>query len=169
MPRPQSNDYAAFYHNYVQQIKENELSLAFANANPLMETFLHSLPEEKGTYAYAEGKWTLKQLLQHMIDTERIFAFRALWFARKHPSPLTGFDENEFAVQAPAADRTLESLIQEFIALRKSTTFLFESFTQEELNRSGLANNHSITVNALGFVTIGHFLHHQQIIEQRYL
>jgi uncharacterized damage-inducible protein DinB len=169
MPRPVSGDYAAFYHHYISLVAEDDLTMAFAKNEREMEAFLTTLPEAKASYAYADGKWTVKQLLQHMIDTERIFAFRALWFARKHPAPLDGFDENEFAAVATAAGRSLSSLITEFLQLRKSTVQLFESFTAGELQQTGLANKNSVTVNALGFIIIGHFLHHRNILTERYL
>lgn len=169
MPRPTINDYASFYHNYVMQVQEDDLNIAFNNQSEILDLFLHSIPESKAGYAYAEGKWTVKQLLQHMIDAERIFAHRALWFARQSPAPLSGFDENEFAAIADVNNRTLQSLVEEMIAVRNSTASLFQSFSDRELNTAGTANNHSITVNALGFVTIGHFQHHKRILKERYL
>lgn len=169
MPRPVSGDYASFYHRYISLVGEDDLLPAFATNELEMEKFLNALPESKANYAYADGKWTVKQLLQHMIDTERIFAFRALWFARKHPAPLDGFDENEFAAVATAGGRSLSSLVTEYLQLRKSTVQLFESFNADELQQVGLANKNPVTVNALGFIVIGHFLHHRNILTERYL
>jgi uncharacterized damage-inducible protein DinB len=169
MPRPTPNDYPSYCHNYVMHVLEEDLHEAFKNQSPLIDSFLNSIPKGKADYAYAEGKWTVKQLLQHMIDTERIFEYRALWFARQSPAPLSGFDENEFAAIADVTNRTLQSLIDEMIAVRKSTEFLFQNFSDKELNTAGTANMNSITVNALGFVILGHFLHHKQILEERYL
>lgn len=169
MSRPTINDYAPHYHDYVMNVKEDDLQTAFNNQSSTMELFLNAIPEAKAPYVYEEGKWTVKQLLQHLIDAERIFAHRALWFARQSPAPLSGFDENEFAAIADAGNRSLQSLIDEMITVRKSTACLFNSFSGKELNTAGTANNHSITVNALGFVILGHFLHHKQILEERYL
>lgn len=169
MPRPTTNDYASYYHTYVMQVNEDDLQTAFQNQSTLLASFLQHIPEAKANYAYAEGKWTVKQLLQHMIDTERIFAHRALWFARQSPAPLSGFDENEYAAIADVSKRTLQSLCEEFKAVRISTEYLFKSFSAKELVTSGIANNNSITVHALGFVTLGHFLHHKRIMEERYL
>ena len=168
MPRPTTNDYASFYHNYVMQVQEDDLQTAFQNNSSVVDASLNSIPESKADYAYAEGKWTVKQLLQHMIDAERIFAHRALWFARKSPAPLSGFDENAYADIADVSKRSLQSLIDEMKAVRKSTEFLFGSFSEDELNTAGTANNNPITVKALGFVTLGHFLHHKHILEERY-
>lgn len=168
MSRPTTGDYASFYHNYVMQVQEDELQTAFQNNSSVVDAFLHSIPSSKADYAYAEGKWTVKQLLQHMIDAERIFAHRALWFARKSPASLSGFDENAYAAIADVSKRSLQSLIDEMKAVRKSTEFLFSSFSENELNTVGTANNNPITVKALGFVTLGHFLHHKRILEERY-
>lgn len=169
MPRPTTHDYAMYYHNYVMLVPEDDVRIAFQQQAPLLSSFLSSLPEEKGDYAYAESKWTIKQLLQHIIDAERIFTHRALWFARRSPAPLAGFDENEYAAVADVSNRTVASLGDELLAVRNSSQFLFNSFSDKELITSGTANTHAITVNALGFVTLGHFLHHRRIMEERYL
>lgn len=169
MARPTTNDYASFHHNYVMQVAEDDLQTAFQNQSAVLQLFLKNLPEAKADYAYADGKWTVKQLLQHMIDTERIFAHRALWFARQSPAPLSGFDENEYAAIADVNKRSLQSLCNEFMAVRKSSEYLFNSFSPKKLTTSGIANNNSITVNAIGFVLLGHFLHHKKIMEERYL
>lgn len=169
MPRPTTNDYDPFYHNYVMNVQEDDLRNAFEKQSTIIDSFLASIPDSKADHAYADGKWTVKQLLQHMIDAERIFSHRALWFARQSAAPLSGFDENEYAIIADVSRRTIQSLADEFKAVRKSTEHLFNSFSWKELNTSGMANNNSITVNALGFVTLGHFLHHKRILEERYL
>lgn len=169
MPRPTTNDYDPFYHNYVLNVQEDDLRSAFENQSSLLNSFFASIPDSKADYAYAAGKWTVKQLLQHLIDAERIFSYRALWFARQSAAPLSGFDENEYAEIADVSKRTIQSLADEFKAVRKSTELLFNSFSWKELNTSGMANNNSITVNAIGFVTLGHFLHHKRILEERYL
>lgn len=169
MPRPTTNDYASFYHKYVMNVQDDDLRAAFESQSTILDSFFASIPDSKADHAYAEGKWTVKQLLQHMIDAERIFSHRALWFARQSAAPLSGFDENEYAKIADVSKRTVQSLAEEFKAVRKSSELLFNSFSWKELNTSGMANNNSITVNALGFVTLGHFLHHKRILEERYL
>ena len=169
MPRPTTNDYDPFYHNYVMNVQDDDLRAAFEHQSTILDSFLASIPDSKADHAYADGKWTVKQLLQHMIDAERIFSHRALWFARQSAAPLGGFDENEYAKIADVSKRTVQSLAEEFKAVRKSSELLFNSFSWKELNTSGMANNNSITVNALGFVMLGHFLHHKRILEERYL
>jgi uncharacterized damage-inducible protein DinB len=169
MPKPAAADAPVFYHNYISNVAATDLQTAFANNLKQAAAFLQQLPAEKAGYAYAPEKWTLRQLLQHMIDTERIFAFRALWFVRQHPEPVAGFDENTFAANAPAENRTIQDLISEFLHLHQSTFDLYNSFSATDLQRVGFINEKSITVNALGFIIIGHFLHHQRIITDRYL
>lgn len=169
MPKPATTDAASFYHKYIDLIAANDLHEAFKQQAITLDSFLDALPDSKADHAYAEGKWTVKQLLQHMIDTERIFAHRSLWFARKSPTALSGFDENEYAANADVSKRTLQSLVDEMKAVRRSTEFLFNSFSDKELNTVGTANTYDITVNAMGYVILGHVQHHKTILEERYL
>jgi len=167
--RPAPQDSAEFYHRYINYTKGDSVKEIVANHSNEIHDFYNSLPEEKATYAYAEGKWTIKQLMQHIIDAERIFTYRALRIARKDPTPLPGFDENAYADNDGSANRTLQSLKDEFNAVRTSTDFLLSSFNEDQLNEIGTASNKSITTNALCFITLGHLLHHKLILEERYL
>ena len=169
MPRPNENDFAPYYGRYIAQVKEDDLLIAFANQNNIIESFLKSIPDAKWNYAYAEGKWTIKELVQHIIDAERIFAYRALRISRKDETPLPGFDENSYAPASEAARRSATSLTEEFIAVRKATELLFKSFTGDMLQYKGVASNQPVSVNALGFIIVGHFYHHKNIAEERYL
>ncbi len=168
MSRPTPNEFAVYHENYIMKVKEDDLHTAFNNQSAIVNAFLQSIPDKKFDYAYADGKWTVKQLLQHMIDAERIFAHRALWFARKDPSPQPGFEENDYARAADVSNRSLESLKEEFLAVRKSTECLFKSFSETEFNTIGYANNHPVSVKAIGYILLGHFLHHKNILEERY-
>lgn len=169
MPRPNENDFAPYYGRYIAQVNENDIAAAFANQHALIESSLNAVPADKWDYAYAEGKWTIKEVVQHMIDAERIFAYRALRIARKDETPLPGFDENTYAPASEAGRRTAAELIEEFVTVRKTTELLFRSFTNEMLQHKGTASNQPISVNALGFITLGHFYHHKNILEERYL
>lgn len=168
MPKPSPSSYPVYFKNYIDQVPEEDLMSAIKIQWPVLQDFLSSIPEEKAGYAYETGKWTLKELLQHMIDTERIFNYRALCIARKETVSLPGFDENRYADNSNANSRNWQDLIGEMLALRRSTEFMYASFTDEMLAASGLSNNHSITVHSLGFVTVGHVYHHKKIIETRY-
>ena len=169
MARPSSTDAAIFYHKYINYAMGDSIAEVIANHSVQLNEFYNNLPEAKADYAYASGKWTIKDLLQHVIDAERIFTYRALRIARKDTTPLAGFEENDYAANSNAANRTLQSLKDEFTAVRISSDFLFRSFNEDQLNAVGTASNNSITTNALAFITYGHLLHHKNIIEERYL
>jgi hypothetical protein len=158
-----------FYKNYVKNIEESDLLQALRISGHRCIELIHSIPESKSDFRYADGKWTIREMLCHMIDGERIFAYRALRFARNDKTPLAGFDENEFAPQANAAGRSLAKIAAEMAHLRTSTIDLFESFTPEMLNRKGTANNNELSVMALGFIIAGHETHHCNVLKERYL
>ena len=169
MSRPQSNDYAAYYARYIDKVKADSLQQAIQTYSGEMLNFYNSLPEAKADYRYAEGKWTIKELFLHVIDADRIFAYRALRIARNDQTPLPGFDENAYVPQSFAGERSLWSLKDEFTAVRRATDLLLLSFNEEQLARQGTASNQPVTVNALGFIIYGHLLHHKSILEERYL
>ena len=158
-----------FYQGYLKAAKEQELLPALRNNRKKFLKFLGEIPKERRDYAYAEGKWTLRELLQHMIDTERVFSFRALWFARQDPSPLPGFDENNWAKTINQDKRRWKDLREEFEIVRRSTICLFDSFSEEQLLRTGISNNNMMSVAAFGFVSAGHVEHHIKVIRERYL
>ncbi|HEX6334275.1 MAG TPA: DinB family protein, partial [Flavisolibacter sp.] len=141
----------------------------FERYPPAIYSFLEELPPGKWDHRYAAGKWSVKELVQHLIDAERIFSYRALTFARMDMNELPGFDENAYAAIAPAQSRTAADLLLEYGVVQKSSALLFRSFGEQELQASGIANNNRISVLALGFVIIGHALHHQKILRERYL
>lgn len=168
MPRPAPTEFAPFYQHYINQIEGDDLPLLMAPYSEQSWQFWKAIPEEHGDYAYAPGKWTIMQVLNHVNDAERIFAYRALRIARGDETPLAGFDENEYAESATLHHRTLADLVQEFQAIRASSMFLFGSFGERELSRMGTANGQPISVNALGFIILGHMLHHENILRERY-
>ena len=127
-----------------------------------------TLNDETALYKYEEGKWTLKEMLLHIIDTERIFQYRALSFARNETQDLLGFDENLFAENSLANERTLKSLIDEFKANRQSSIILFENFSEKVLAKTGTSSGNRISVKQLGYLIIGHNLHHLNVIRERY-
>jgi uncharacterized damage-inducible protein DinB len=169
MAKLTAGTYPAYFDNYIQQVNADTVKEAIEKYSTTIRQFFKSIPEEKAGYRYAEGKWTIKDLLQHVIDAERIFAYRALRIARQDRTPLPGFEENAYASAAKASKRNWEDLLEEFEAVRKSTDLLFASFTQEDLEQSGVTNDSPNTVLAICFITFGHLLHHKKIIEERYL
>ena len=158
-----------YFKVYTDLVEEKNLAAAFTNQSLVIKDLLPSITEEKATYAYAPGKWSLKEMLQHIIDAERIFAYRALRIARHDKTPLAGFDENSYAAAANADKRIWEDLLKEFEAVRKSTDLLLQSFTQKQLEQTGTTNGEPNTVKALSFLVFGHILHHINVVKQKYL
>ena len=169
MPRPDLSRVPEFYHGYISKVKENDLMSALQNSTSELFSLLKAIPKEKHDYRYAEGKWTIKEVVQHMLDGERVFTYRALRFARKDDTALPGFDENLFAQTAKADKRNWNDMVEEFTALRKSTEAMFASFDNEQLEQTGIASENSIYVLGIGFIVAGHVNHHCQIVKERYL
>ena len=169
MQRPDKDEYPEFFARYINRVAENDLSAAFESQARSFPPLLESISEEKSKYAYAEGKWTIRELIQHIIDTERIFNYRALAIARGETVSLPSFDENSYAVNSDANARSWSGLKDEFSRLRASTRDLYNSFNDHMLAQRGLANNHPISVLSLGFTTVGHISHHKIVLEEKYL
>jgi len=167
--KPSTTTYPEYFQRYINQVKEDDLKLAFKNQMPAAEIFFQSISEEFSLRKYAEGKWTIKEVLQHIIDAERVFSYRAMCFARKEQSILPSFDENSYTINSNANDRDWNEMIAEFTATRKSSEYLFNSFTDDALNAIGKASDYTISVAALGFITVGHLEHHIRIIQERYI
>ena len=168
MPKPLQGTYPKEFHNYISQVPQDDLDTAFAQQQKIVDEFFPAIVT-KADYAYAAGKWTLKEMLQHIIDGERIFNYRALAIARKETISLPGFEENMYAANSNANARDWEDLCEEFKTVRKSTVYLYNSFTDAMLSQMGTANNNPVMVAAIGFTTIGHLYHHKKVIEERYL
>lgn len=159
----------SFYKRYVDNVHTMDVLEALQTSHERMVKIVSSIPESKGEYAYAPGKWTIKELLCHMMDAERIFAYRALRFARNDSTNLHGFEENDYAPQANAHARTVEKLLSEMKNLRVTTVDLFSSFTSEMFQRKGTANNNVLSVVNLGYIIPGHEIHHLNVLVERYL
>jgi uncharacterized damage-inducible protein DinB len=158
-----------FYKNYIKQVEETDLIQALRISGNRMSEIVHGIPESKADFRYAEGKWSVRELLCHMIDAERIFTYRALRFARNDKTPLEGFEENDYAPQANAEGRSLKKIADEMTRLRASTIDLFEGFSPEMLARKGTANKNELSVVGLGFIIAGHETHHRHVLVERYL
>ena len=167
--RPDLSRVPAFYHNYINQVPQDDLLEAFNAQTPAFIQFIENIPADKYDYRYADGKWTIRELLQHVIDAERIFSYRALRFARKDPTFLPGFDENAYADNANADKRDWKNLVDEFKAVRMSSEYLFASFDDDQLDATGTSNNNSIYVLGIGFIVVGHSVYHMNVIKERYL
>ncbi|MCX7636918.1 MAG: DinB family protein [Cyclobacteriaceae bacterium] len=165
---PDSATLPSFYSGYVAHVAHLSIADALKWSNEQLLKTLRTLPEEKGTYAYAPGKWTIKEVLCHVMDAERIFAYRALRFARNDKTELPGFDEKSYAPESNAHARTLSQLIEEAKRLRATTIDLFNSFTPDMLKRTGVANNNLVSVLNIGYIIAGHEMHHLSVMKSRY-
>ena len=158
-----------FATKYFEATTADDLTVALKESTKQFKKLLKKIPKKKIDYAYAEGKWTIKELLQHIIDAEKVFAFRALWFTRQDVSPLPGFDENSWAATSKASSRKWKELIEEFFTIRSATQVFFESLDDDQLKATGTASNNLMNVGGLGFICAGHVMHHIGIIKERYL
>lgn len=163
-----SDEYPAIYSDYIESVVGPVMEELREQVESFPE-FLRSIPEDLGRYSYAEGKWTVKEVLCHILDTERIMAYRALRFARNDMTELAPFEQDEFVQNARHNERPLRSIEEEFFHLRKTNLILFETFNQTELERKGMASGRLITVKAFLYVIAGHLTHHRIILKERYL
>jgi hypothetical protein len=169
MTKPVMEEVPVFYKGYVENVKDMDVLEALAQSSKVALNIFRSIPEDMGEYRYSEGKWSIKELLNHMMDSERIVSYRALRFSRNDKTPLAGFEENDYAPLANAHSRSILQLCDEMERLRQTTIDLFSSFTPEMLKREGVANNNKLSVLHLGYVIPGHETHHRKIIVERYL
>lgn len=163
--RPAAGEYAAYYARYVALVEGDDLRAALRA--PGLAALVRDLDPELGAYAYAPGKWTLAQSVQHVIDTERIFATRALRIARGDTTPQPGFDQDAYAETAPV--RPLPALADTLDRLRDATVDLFEGLSADDLARVGTASGHPLSTRAAGWIVAGHDRHHAEIVRDRYL
>ena len=164
-----TNEYGTFHKDYIQILENVILQEELEICLHRFIKFVQNIPMDKFDYRYDKGKWTIKEIIQHLIDSERVFSYRALRISRNDSTPLPGFDENSFVENTNANNRTLQSLLTEMAVVRQSTLSLFASFSEAQLTRMGTASNHAISVRAIGFIIIGHQEHHQKIFTERYL
>jgi uncharacterized damage-inducible protein DinB len=169
MAQLQPNAYPAYFEKYVSLVDAETVKDAIEKYSASIDNFFTSIPQDKVDYKYAEDKWSVKELLQHVTDAERIFSYRALRIARHDKTPLPGFDENSYAAASNASKRDWQDLLQEFKAVRTSTDMLFKSFDESQLERVGISNGQPTSAEAIGYITFGHLLHHKRILEERYL
>lgn len=162
-------EYAPFYHTYVSKVPNGDFTTSFVQTNKQTQAFFEQHAALDGNYRYEEGKWTIKEVLMHLIDTEKIMAFRALCIARGDQTKLPGFDQNQYAETVDVSSRTIKDLVEEFILTRQLTMATFKHFTDKELKRIGTASNSPVSVRALAHIIIGHELHHMGVLAERYV
>ena len=166
--RPKPGEYAPYYDRYISLIPGNDVLATLATQLPKTVALLSSRGEADGELRYAAGKWSVKDTLGHLTDTERIMAYRALRIARNDRTPIEGFEQDDYVRDGPFADLRLADLLEEFKAVRAATLALFRGLRPADWTRRGIANKNEISVRALAYIIAGHELHHRHILEERY-
>jgi hypothetical protein len=167
--RPQPGEYSPYHDNYISLVKANDVLTALEDQRRQMVLLLSGRTEADGDLRYAPDKWSLKEVLGHINDTERIMSYRALRISRGDQTPIEGFEQDDYVRNAPFARRSLSDLIEDYTAVRRATVSLFRNLDEPAWTRRGVANKNEVTVRALAFIIAGHELHHRRIIEAKYL
>ena len=167
--KPNPGDYAPYYERYISLLPDEDILKILEEQKISSEKFLKTISEDQGNYSYAEGKWTIKEVIGHIIDVERVMAYRALCFSRGEKQNQPGFEQDDYIVNGNYNNRTLSDLISEFVAMRNANLFMVKSFSDEMLKQSGIASDNKVTVLALIYIIAGHERHHIKIIKEKYL
>lgn len=162
-------EFNSYYAPYINLVESKDIIVSLEKSFEETLSFYSSIPDDKWLYSYAEGKWTINEVVQHLLDTERVFAYRALCFSRKDIIELPGFDQDEYLINSNANSRSKESIIEEYESVRNATITLFKSFSEEMLIQIGVASNSPLSVRASGYIIIGHEKHHCNVIKDNYL
>lgn len=167
--RPASQEAAPYYFRYIDLVASDEVVSVLENQSEAIPKFLSSISEEKSFYRYAPGKWSIRQLLSHVNDSERVFLSRAFWFARGFQEPLPSYDQDVCVAAAGADDVSWASHMEEFRSVRLATLSFFHNLPKEAWLRSGIASDNTFTVRALAYILAGHLAHHTAVLQERYL
>src|SRR5438067_3108905 len=168
MKRPEAGEFAEYYGKYIAKVPGTDVPGILASERVQMSRLLAGRSERDGNFRYAPGKWTVKEILGHITDSERIFAYRALRIARQDATPLSGFEQDDYVRAGGFGDRSLADLAEEFGLVRSATVALFRPLGEEAWSRRGTTNKNQVTVRALAYIIAGHELHHREILQERY-
>jgi uncharacterized damage-inducible protein DinB len=166
--RPQPGEYAPYYERYISLVQENDILATLDRQRREMVLLLSGLSEEQGDFRYAPEKWSAKQVLGHVCDTERVFAYRALRIARGDATPMEGFEQDDYVKNGPFARHAIDEVIEDYIAVRRATISLLRSLEEAAWSRRGVANKNEVTVRALAYTIAGHEVHHRRILQEKY-
>jgi hypothetical protein len=169
MKRPEKTEYASFYDTYVSLVNETDIVLAMNKQLAEIENLFSQMTDEQGLFAYEAEKWTIKQLLGHLIDGERVFAYRAFRISRGDATPLAGFDQDPYVENGNFNATNLADLLEEFLSLRKSNILMFNNLLPNAWDFIGTASENKITTRALAYIMVGHIRHHIRILKEKYL
>ncbi len=165
---PQASEYAPYYGKYVSLVASGDILSTLNSQSERMDSLLFGLGDDEANVPYAPGKWTIKQVLGHITDTERIMSYRALRMARGDKTPLPGFEQDDYVATGSFASVSLTELLQEYAAVRRATVLLFRHLPAEAWDRRGTASNNEVTVRALAYIIAGHDEHHCRILREKY-
>lgn len=169
MKRPENGEYFEYYSTYVNRVPDRPLGEVLAEAPDALEAVLSSVSPDQEDWAYAPDKWTIRDVVGHVIDTERLFSYRALHIARGDPAELPGMDQDDWARDSNASQRALSDLLTEFRGLRAANTAMFSSFDDARLSRRGVASGYKFSLRSLAFIVAGHEIHHRDVLAKRYV
>ena len=169
MKRPETNEFAPYYNNYISLIEGDDVMPVLNSQAAGLRSMFENVPEEKGTFAYAEGKWTIKELLSHLIDGERIFAYRILRISRGDKTPIEGFEQDDYIENSNANNRSFADLLDEFDLQRRSNLLMMDNISDEASRQMGSASDNPVSARALVYILAGHVRHHLKILNERYL
>lgn len=169
MQRPERTEYAEFYAGYVSAVPETDIVGVLAAQPDELAAVIGGLPEEKGHYAYADGKWTIKELLGHVVDGERVFGYRAHRISHGDATRLSGFDQDLYVSNGRANLRGMEDIVEEFASVRRANVIMLETLRSNDWNLGGTASDAYVTVRAIAYIMAGHVRHHMAILRDRYL
>ena len=167
--KPKPDEYAPYFQNYIDSASEENIVKSLEDQLCESVSYFDNLNESEFDYRYAPGKWSIKEVIVHVLDTERIFNYRALRFSRKDTTPLPGFEQDEYIKNTDWKYYPIKSIIEEYELVRKHSIVLFNNMTEEMLNQSGMANGMSLSVRAIPFIIAGHERHHLNVIKSKYL
>ena len=167
--RPEASEYAEYYGRYINLVPEADICAAMQAQTETTLEFLRALPASAGDTRYAPGKWSIKEIVGHLTDAERVFALRALFFARRDPAAMPGFEQDDWVNAATFAEQPLDELITEFEYVRRGNLYFFKHLSPEAWQRRGLANNNEFSVRACAYTMVGHERYHLEVLRTRYL
>jgi DinB superfamily len=167
--RPEPSEYAPYYGKYISLVPEGDIVRTLEAEAASTLALLHSITEEQSLHRYAAGKWSIRETYVHLTDTERIFSYRALRFARGDKKELQGFEQDDYVAPSAADSRSWQSIVEEYSAVRQATIALFRNLPSDAWTRTGIASGNLISVRALAYNIVGHDLHHRKLLRERYL
>ena len=169
MKRPGSDEFLPYYAHYISLVGDGDIIALLESQIRETSALLKTIPDSRGTYRYAPGKWSVNEIIGHLIDAERIFSNRALRFARADTTPVPGFEQDDYVKSGNFDDYPLSELVAEFVNVRRDTCFLYRHMREDATERRGTANGAEVSVRALAYITAGHELHHRSVLREKYL